>query len=146
MLEIVSYSQRMRDKFHNAVKHGLEKDGWIITDDPLRIRSGRVDMQIDLGAERLLAATKGNEKIAVEIKSFTNPSNISEFHTALGQFLNYQVALEERNSEFNLFLAVPIGTFRTFFSLPFVQTVVKRFQLSLLVYDPSEEVILEWKK
>ncbi len=136
----------MRDKFHNAVKHGLEKDGWTITDDPLRIRSGRVDMQIDLGAERLLAATKGNEKIAVEIKSFTNPSNISEFHTALGQFLNYQVALEERNSEFNLFLAVPIGTFRTFFSLPFVQTVVKRFQLSLLVYDPSEEVILEWKK
>lgn len=136
----------MRDKFHNAVKHGLEKDGWTITDDPLRIRSGRVDMQIDLGAERLLAATKGKEKIAVEVKSFTNPSNISEFHTALGQFLNYQVALEEQNSEFNLFLAIPISAFRTFFSLPFAQMVVKRFQLSLLVYDPSEEVILEWKK
>ncbi len=136
----------MRDKFHNAVKHGLEKDGWTITDDPLRIRSGRVDMQIDLGAEKLLAATKGKEKIAVEVKSFTNPSNISEFHTALGQFLNYQVALEEQKSEFNLFLAIPIGAFRTFFSLPFAQMVVKRFQLSLLVYDPSEEVILEWKK
>ncbi|NEQ10513.1 MAG: fatty-acid oxidation protein subunit alpha [Moorea sp. SIO4E2] len=136
----------MRDLFHNAVRHGLEKDGWTITDDPLRIRSGRVDMQIDLGAERLLAATKGNEKIAVEIKSFTNPSNISEFHTALGQFLNYQVALEQEKSEFKLFLAIPVGAFKTFFSLPFVQTVVKRFQLSLLVYDPSEEVILEWKK
>ncbi|NER46071.1 MAG: hypothetical protein F6J92_05155 [Symploca sp. SIO1A3] len=43
-------------------------------------------------------------------------------------------------------MAIPVGAFNTFFSLPFVQTVVKRFQLSLLVYDPSEEVILEWKK
>ncbi len=136
----------MRDKFHNAVRHGLEKDGWTITEDPLRIRSGRVDMQIDLGAERLLAAIRGKEKIAVEVKSFTNPSNISEFHTALGQFLNYQVALEEQKPEFKLFLAIPMGTFKTFFNLPFVQTVVERFQLSLLVYNPSEEVILEWKR
>ncbi len=136
----------MRDIFHDAIKHGLEKDGWTITDDPLRIRSGRVDMQIDLGAERLLAATKDNEKIAVEIKSFTNPSNISEFHTALGQFLNYQVALEEQKSQFILFLAVPVGAYQTFFTLPFVQTVINRFQLRILVYDPTEEAILEWKK
>jgi hypothetical protein len=48
----------------------------------------RVDMQIDLGAEKILAAERGEEKIAVEIKSFISSSNISEFHTALGQFLN----------------------------------------------------------
>ena len=135
----------MRDVFHDVVKRGLEKEGWSVTDDPLRIRAGRVDMQIDLGAERLIAAERENEKIAVEIKSFTNPSNISEFHTALGQFLNYQVALEEQQPDRTLFLAVPIGTFRTFFTLPFVQTVTSRFQLKLLIYDPSEEVILEWK-
>jgi len=102
-------------------------------------------MQIDLGAERLIAAERGNEKIAVEIKSFTNPSNISEFHTALGQFLNYQVALEEQQPDRKLFLAVPIGTFKTFFTLPFVQTVMTRFQLNLLVYDPANEVISQWK-
>lgn len=135
----------MKDVFHDAVKHGLEKEGWIITADPLRIRAGRVDMQIDLGAERLIAAERGNEKIAVEIKSFTNPSNISEFHTALGQFLNYQVALEEQQPDRKLFLAVPIGAFKTFFTLPFVQTVIARFQLNLVIYDPSDEVILEWK-
>lgn len=135
----------MRDLFHDAVRHGLEKEGWTITDDPLRIRSGRVDMQIDLGAERLLAATKGTEQIAVEVKSFTNPSSISEFHTALGQFLNYQVALEEEKSDFKLFLAVPAITFETFFSLPFVQTVITRFHVSLLIYNPSDEVIVAWK-
>jgi hypothetical protein len=59
-----------KDIFHDAVRKGLEKESWVITDDPLRIRSGRVDMQIDLGAERIIAAEKGEEKIAVEIKSF----------------------------------------------------------------------------
>jgi len=134
----------MRDRFHYAVRHGLEKDGWVITDDPLKIRSGRVDMQIDLGAENLIAAERDNQKIAVEIKSFTNPSNISEFHTALGQFLNYQVALEEQQPDRQLFLAVPLVAFRDFFNLPFVQNVVARFTLKLLIYEPIEEVIVEW--
>ncbi|MBD2494338.1 XisH family protein [Nostoc sp. FACHB-280] len=135
-----------KDIFHDAVRKGLEKEGWIITDDPLRIRAGRVDMQIDLGAEKLIAAERGEEKIAVEIKSFTSPSNISEFHTALGQFLNYRVALEEQQPDRFLYLAVPQGTYKTFFNLPFVETIIERFQLSILVYEPNKEAILEWKK
>lgn len=35
-----------KDVFHNAVGNGLEKEGWVITDDPLRIKTGGVDMQI----------------------------------------------------------------------------------------------------
>jgi len=134
-----------KDIFHDAVKNGLEKEGWVITDDPLRIRAGRVDMRIDLGAEKLIAAEKGEEKIAVEIKSFVTPSNISEFHTAVGQFLNYRVALEEQQPDRVLYLAVPLGAYKTFFNLPFVETIIERFQLSLLVYEPKNEVILEWK-
>lgn len=135
-----------KDIFHDAVRKGLEKEGWVITDDPLRIRAGRVDMQIDLGAEKIIAAERGGEKIAVEIKSFISPSNISEFHTALGQFLNYRVALEQQQPERFLYLAVPQGAYKIFFNLPFVETVIERFQLSLLVYDPKNEVILQWKK
>jgi hypothetical protein len=174
-----------KDIFHDAVRNGLEKEGWVITDDPLRIRAGRVDMQIDLGAKRIIAAEKGEQKIAVEIKSFISPSNISEFHTALGQFLNYRVALEEQQPDRVLYLAVPQGAYKTFFNklwgfkspasigstfcvgvksplqnviancelrianwfnLPFVETVIERFQLRLVVYDPNDEVILEWKR
>ena len=48
-----------RDKFHNAVKHALEKEGCQITHDPLRIKFGEEDkIQIDLGAERVLGAEK----------------------------------------------------------------------------------------
>ncbi len=135
-----------KDAFHNVVKRGLEKDGWLITDDPLNIRVGGVEMYIDLGAEKIIAAEKEGEKIAVEIKSFIGTSTISEFHTALGQFMNYQVALEEQEPERILYLAVPLGTYRAFFSLQFVQTVVQRFQVKLLVYDPANEVIWGWKK
>jgi hypothetical protein len=84
-----------KDVFHYAVRKGLEKKDWLITDDPLRIKAGGADMEIDLGAEKLIAAERGEEKIAVEIKSFIGTSNILEFHTAVGQFINYRVALEE---------------------------------------------------
>jgi len=134
-----------RDVFHDAVRKGLEKEGWIVTDDPLRIRAGRVDMQIDMGAERVIAAEREEEKIAVEIKSFISTSNISEFHTAVGQFLNYRVALEEQQPNRILYLAIPLGAYQTFFTLPFVQTIVERFQIKLIVYDPANEVIVEWK-
>jgi hypothetical protein len=82
-----------KDKFHNVVKIAIEKDGWTITDDPLFIRAEDVDFYIDLGAEKVLAAEKAGQKIAVEIKSFLGASEVNEFHSALGQFLNYRSAL-----------------------------------------------------
>ncbi|WP_375506563.1 element excision factor XisH family protein [uncultured Nostoc sp.] len=84
-----------RDTFHELVRTALEKEGWIITHDPYHIDLGFVDFYIDLGAELLLAATKDEEKIAVEIKTFLAASTISEFHTAIGQFINYRIALED---------------------------------------------------
>ena len=45
-----------KDIFHDAVKHALEKDGWTITDDPLFLRFGGLEMYIDLGAECIFAA------------------------------------------------------------------------------------------
>ena len=135
-----------RDLFHNAVKLALEKDGWIITDDPLHIRIGGViDMYIDLGAEKIIAAQKDEQKIAVEIKSFIGASTISEFHLAIGQFTNYRYALADEDPERTLYLAVPQNTYNDFFKLPFIQSVVRRSQLNLLVYDIEQEAIVQWQ-
>jgi predicted RecB family endonuclease len=76
-----------RDLFHSVVKDALIKEGWQITHDPFPVDDGDVQMQIDLGAERLIAATKDQEKIAVEVKSFINLSAISEFHIAVPSLL-----------------------------------------------------------
>ncbi|TVQ07394.1 MAG: fatty-acid oxidation protein subunit alpha [Leptolyngbya sp. DLM2.Bin27] len=104
-----------KDLFHDAVKRALEKDGWTITHDPLFISFGGVDMYVDLGAERILAAQRGNEKIAVEIQSLVGSSATTEFSTALGQFLKYQLALEEEQPDRTLYLAIPVDAAREFF-------------------------------
>jgi hypothetical protein len=54
-----------RDLFHRAVKQALQKDQWLITDDPLKFKFGNVNFQVDLGAEKILAAERAGEKIGV---------------------------------------------------------------------------------
>ncbi|NEQ95526.1 MAG: fatty-acid oxidation protein subunit alpha [Cyanothece sp. SIO2G6] len=133
-----------RDLFHEAVKHGLEKEQWHISQDPLELEWEEVKVKIDLAAERLIAAERGEERIAVEIKSFVGTSAISDFHTALGQFLNYRLMLEENDHQRQLYLAVPVEIYQTFFQSRFAQVSIERHQLSLIVYDPIAEEILTW--
>ncbi len=135
-----------KDVFHEAVKRGLEKDKWIITDDPLELQLEKVTVKIDLGAERLIAAKRDEEKIAVEIKSFISTSAISDFHTALGQFLNYRIMLEVNEPERLLYLAVPLEAYQTFFQTRLAQIAISRHQLKLIVYEPIREEIVKWIK
>ena len=51
------------DKYHDAVKNALVKDGWTITNDPFTIDFEDATLFADLAAERTLAAQKDNEKI-----------------------------------------------------------------------------------
>lgn len=135
-----------RDLFHEAVKNALQKQNWIVTDDPLEIEFEEVTLKIDLGAERLIAAEREGDKIAVEIKSFASNSAVSDFHTALGQLLNYQIALEENEPERQLYLAVPIDAYETFFQTKLAQIAVGRYQIKLIIYDPIMEIIVKWIK
>lgn len=134
-----------KDVFHQQVKNALIKDGWNITHDPLTIRiSEAVKLQIDLAAETTIAAERDSEKIAVEIKSFVGDSDISAFHTALGQYLNYCQALEEQEPDRLVYLAIPLETYQDFFQLPFIQRSLRRYQVKLIIYDPQLEEINQW--
>ena len=69
-----------KDKYHEHVKEALIKDGGTITNDPYYLNLGKVKYEIDLGAEKLIGATKENQKILVEVKSFLGyPSNVGHF-------------------------------------------------------------------
>lgn len=133
-----------RDLFHEAVKVALQKDNWVITDDPLKVEAGGAKFEIDLGAERLLAAERAGEKIAVEIKTFLGDSPITDYHAALGQFLNYRLALELNQSDRQLYLAVPVAVYEALFQREFLQISVERYQINRIVYDPINEVIVQW--
>jgi len=65
--------------YHDVVVRALEKDGWIITDDPLYLKYGDRKMYVDLGADQnTLAAERQSRKIAVEVKSFLSTSPVSD--------------------------------------------------------------------
>ena len=134
-----------KDAFHNIVKTALEKEGWFISHDPYPLQAGTLELYIDLGAEKVIAAEKEGQKIAIEIKSFLNPSKITELYAALGQFIIYRLALQEQEPERTLYLAVPITVYNEFFILPFIQSVIKTNQLYLVVYNIEKEVIAEWQ-
>src|SRR5262249_39738910 len=96
-----------RDLYHDAVRNALLRDGWPITHDPFTISVGAREVFIDLGAEQVIAAERGIERIAVEIKTFRGASDIHELETALGQYVVYRSSLVRVEPERKLFLAVP---------------------------------------
>ncbi len=134
-----------RDKFHRAVRLGLEKEGWEITHDPLRLEFGEDDrVEVDLGAQQILGAQRIGEKIAVEIKSFLSDSALLDFHLALGQFLNYRLVLNAVEPDRTLYLAVPTSAYEAFFVRDLPRAAVQTYQVKLIVYEPKAEVIEQW--
>jgi hypothetical protein len=111
-----------KDIVHDIVREALEKEGWFIIRDPFFLRvSENISMFVDLAADKLLLAERETLKIAVEVKSFVGLSNLSDFHLAVGQFLNYRLALEELESDRILYLAIPDDIYNTFFQDSFIQ-------------------------
>lgn len=133
-----------KDVFHFEVRTALEKDGWHITADPLDLTIGEVELFADLGAERLIAAMRGNEKIAVEIKAFVGQSPVTEFHKAIGQYDNYMFSLEELDPERIIWLAIPEVAWNDFFQRPFIKKVVAAKKLNCLIFNQETQTIVKW--
>jgi hypothetical protein len=129
---------------HDSARRTLEKDGWIITDDPLILVLEKTLLKADLGAEKFFTAEKEDRRIAIEIKDFDTPSVISELEKIMGQLQLYQWALEEQEPERQLFLAVSEAIYLKHFQKPIFQLAVTRNKINLLVYEPEREVIIQW--
>lgn len=82
------------------------KRGWTITDEPYTIEYEDATVFIDLGTERVIAAERNDEKIAVEIKSFVGRSAIHDMEIALGQYILYLSFLEVVEPDRILYLAI----------------------------------------
>lgn len=137
-----------KDIFHEAVKTALEKDGWLITHDPytINIPEFRPRQEIDLGAEKMIAAQKDIEKIAVEVKSFVQPSIVYDFHAALGQYLNYLLGLKRQEPERVLYLAVPIRAQVLFEEMGLIIESIETYGVKMIVYEERTQTIVSWKK
>lgn len=133
-----------RDLFHRAVRNALIRDGWVITHDPLHIEFGGFDFFVDLGAESLIGANRDGRQIAVEVKSFAGASSLSDFHAAVGQFVNYRLVLGETDPERVLYLAVAEFVYKSLFGTGFGQKAIDAHRLKLVVFDEEQETITQW--
>jgi hypothetical protein len=133
-----------KDIYHDTVRAALIKDGWTISKDPFKLTFGGRNLYVDLGAEKLFGAEKGDRKIAVEIKSFLDPSPINDLQKALGQYKLYSQILEDIEPDRILYLAVGNIVFEDFFSEPICQLVIRKNNLQLIIFEPSKQEIIQW--
>ena len=133
-----------KDVYHDTVRIALVKDGWMITHDPFSLRAGKRDLQVDLGAEKLLIAERMNQKIAVEVKSFISPSPVRDFEQAFGQYLLYSSIMEQRYPKRVLYLAVRDEVYFTFFKEEIVEIATQVRPINILVFDAVQQEIVQW--
>ena len=58
--------------------------------------------------------------------------------------MNYRLAPEVSDPERILYLAVPVIAYEAFFKREFAQMSVERYQIKQIIYDPMQEVIVQW--
>jgi len=134
-----------KDKVHQHVVNALRKDGWTITHDPFYVPWKKRRGQIDRGAERMLAAAKGTDKIAVEVKSFIGPNDLEDLYHALGQFILYRKALRAAFPDHVLYLALSEEVYLQTFADEEGASLRGEEKVKLLVFDPQTEDIVRWK-
>jgi hypothetical protein len=106
---------------------------------------GTRDLFIDLAAERTaLAAEKNGEKIAVEIQSFLNPSEVRSLQEAIGRYELYRAVLKEVEPNRPLFLAVPRDVYDGILSEQLGQLVLTKLQIHVLVFDEATQKVIRW--
>jgi XisH protein len=132
-----------KDRFHNAVRNALVKDGWTITDDPFTISWHDRKMYADLAAEQFLAAERSNRRIAVEIKSFLGKSLLDDLEKALGQFILYRTVLEKLEPDREMLLAIPYDV-AVVFDEPLGRLLLESNLVRAFSFDPVNEVIVQW--
>lgn len=133
-----------KDIYHDTVKRALQKDGWTITHDPFPLQIGKKRLSADLGAERLISAERGLQRIVVGVKSFVGQSDVKDLEQALGQYVLYRQILNEMGVERSLYLAVSQPTFNSVFTIESGQLLLKNQVVKLIVFDDESEAIVQW--
>jgi len=136
-----------KDKFHDHVKAALIKDGWIVTNDPLKVKASSLfTFNIDLAAEKqfLIAENKHKEMIAVEVKTLDAKSFIYDYHNVVGQYGHYMLALKRKKIKRKLYLAIPDYIYVKYFGDPFIMDDIIKNNMSIMTYDTKLERIVQW--
>ena len=130
-----------KDLYHDTIKTALINDGWAILQDPYRIRYEDAKLYADLSASRPVSAQRGDRKIVVEIKTFADPSPLTGFHAALGQYIFYRDLIRATEPEYDLYLATDREAYERVLLRPSAQLGLNRNAVKLFVVNLESEEI-----
>jgi len=83
-------------------------------------------------------------RLLLKSKCSNSPSLMTELEKAVGQYGIYRTFLKRVNPERKLYLAVAQDVYQDFFQRPAIQEVVTDHQISLLIFEPITEEIIQW--
>jgi hypothetical protein len=130
-----------KDRYHDAVVRALVKDGWTIAAERMYIRLAGRRLWIDIRAVKASAQLA----IVVEVKGFENmPSPVDYLADVVGKYVLYLSALDAVDISAPLYLAVPSAAYQGFLSEGIAQRTMRRVDVKLIVFDPTEEEITQW--
>lgn len=135
-----------KDAIHDVVRHALQQAGWRIVTEQFMLEEDDLRVFIDMVAEPTagMRLPLSNGSIAVEVKSFTGASFVTDLHEAVGQYLLYADRLEAQGYAQTLFLAIPTRTYNAYFHRPGVRRLIQRHQVRLLVVNLNQAEIETW--
>lgn len=60
--------------------------------------------------------------------------------------MNYEIGIDAKEPERMLFLAVTDSVFFKYFEIEAVKIAVSKFKIKIVVFDPEQQTIVQWKK
>lgn len=130
-----------KDRYHDTVVRALTKVGWTIVGQQVRLAFSKRRLWIDIRAVK----AEQNMSILVEVKGFENmPSPVEYLAAAVGKYVLYSAVLKDLESADLLYMAVPEVAYNGILSEPIGQTIIRKAELRLIVFDPELEEIVQW--
>ncbi|MEM8642650.1 MAG: element excision factor XisH family protein [Cyanobacteria bacterium P01_G01_bin.54] len=62
----------------------------------------------------------------------------------VGQYIIYRDVLREKDEDFELYMAVEQGIYKSKFQRKLAQLIIQRNDVKLILFDSGEEVIEQW--
>jgi len=130
-----------KDRYHDAVIHALIKDGWKITGEQVKVIIEDRYLFIDIEATK----AADDRIVLIEVKELENtPSPVAALAAALGQYFLYRTALADVDIQTPLYLAVPKTTHEGILSEKLGRLSIAQGKVSLVIFDPETEEIVQW--
>jgi hypothetical protein len=130
-----------KDRYHDAVKRALAKDGWVIADEQVQLFIDNRILYIDME----IAHPAKDSTLLIEVKElYSVPSPVDALAAAVGKYVMYRAGLRNTGVSNPLYMAVSVQAYENILSEKVGRLMVAEAQLLILVFDPDQEVVVQW--